>query len=230
MSIYALSDLHGYYDLYKQIKKFLKPEDKVIFLGDACDRGPQSWKLLKAVLKDEQFICIRGNHEDLLSWAMLEFAGEPLDMCPYEAPLIDSVKNGGDVTLGSWYKDGQDVTWSKLLRKLPDELVYENTAGKTCICSHAGYTPTKDPDAIDILWNREHIADPWPQGYDNTVMVFGHTPCCLIEPGWKTHEGAVWLRGRHKVCIDMATYATGCALLFDLDTFEEHFFYTEISN
>lgn len=42
MAVYALSDLHGYLDLYKQIKEFLKPEDKVYFLGDAGDRGPQS--------------------------------------------------------------------------------------------------------------------------------------------------------------------------------------------
>lgn len=42
MSIYAVSDLHGMYELYQKISDFLKPEDKVYCLGD-CGLG----KLLK---------------------------------------------------------------------------------------------------------------------------------------------------------------------------------------
>ena len=38
MSMYACSDLHGMKELYLKIKDFLKPEDKVFFLGDAGDR------------------------------------------------------------------------------------------------------------------------------------------------------------------------------------------------
>ena len=34
MSVFACSDLHGMFNLYKQIKNFLKPEDKVYCLGD----------------------------------------------------------------------------------------------------------------------------------------------------------------------------------------------------
>lgn len=37
---FACADLHGQYNLYKQIKNFLKEDDKVYFLGDATDRGP----------------------------------------------------------------------------------------------------------------------------------------------------------------------------------------------
>lgn len=34
MSVYAISDLHGMLYLYQEVKKFLKPEDKVYCLGD----------------------------------------------------------------------------------------------------------------------------------------------------------------------------------------------------
>ena len=57
---YAVSDLHGYFNLYEQIKNFIQPEDEVIFLGDATDRGPQSLELAKAIYADPQFTyCIR---------------------------------------------------------------------------------------------------------------------------------------------------------------------------
>jgi hypothetical protein len=42
MSVYAVSDLHGMYELYQKISDFLKPEDKVYCLGDCGDRGPRS--------------------------------------------------------------------------------------------------------------------------------------------------------------------------------------------
>lgn len=73
MSIYAVSDLHGYLDLYKQIKAFLKPEDKVIFLGDAGDRGPQPWETIKAIAADPQWTYLMGNHEHMLAGAMCEY-------------------------------------------------------------------------------------------------------------------------------------------------------------
>ena len=56
MSVYAVSDLHGYLDNYYKIKKMLKPEDKVFCLGDCGDRGPDSWATIKAVYQDPQFI------------------------------------------------------------------------------------------------------------------------------------------------------------------------------
>ena len=39
MANYVCSDLHGYLELYKKIKNFIKPEDTIFFLGDAGDRG-----------------------------------------------------------------------------------------------------------------------------------------------------------------------------------------------
>ena len=38
MSVYACSDFLGHLEFYKAIKEFIKPEDKVFFLGDAGDR------------------------------------------------------------------------------------------------------------------------------------------------------------------------------------------------
>ena len=40
MATYACSDLHGNWELWAEIKKFLKPDDTLYYLGDATDRGP----------------------------------------------------------------------------------------------------------------------------------------------------------------------------------------------
>ena len=44
MATYAMGDLQGHLEVLKKIQAFLKPDDKVYFLGDACDRGPQSYE------------------------------------------------------------------------------------------------------------------------------------------------------------------------------------------
>ena len=76
---YAVSDLHGYFNLYEQIKNFIQPEDKVIFLGDATDRGPQSLELAKTIYADPQFTYLKGNHEDMLVKTALDFYDELSD-------------------------------------------------------------------------------------------------------------------------------------------------------
>ena len=73
MSIYCCSDLHGRYDIWRQIKSFLKPEDKLYYLGDAADRGPNGWKIIKELISDNRIIYIKGNHEDMLVKAMKEY-------------------------------------------------------------------------------------------------------------------------------------------------------------
>ena len=58
MSVYALSDLHGNLNIWKKIKEFLKPEDKVYFLGDAADRGDYGWEIIKEIIKHIVIITI----------------------------------------------------------------------------------------------------------------------------------------------------------------------------
>lgn len=72
--IYAMSDIHGQYELFakriKQIKPMLQKEgNKVILLGDYIDRGPKSYECLKLTYELEKefgkdkVIVLKGNHE-----------------------------------------------------------------------------------------------------------------------------------------------------------------------
>ena len=46
--IYAVSDLHGRYDRYRQLldKLDLGEQDTLYVLGDALDRGPEGFRIL----------------------------------------------------------------------------------------------------------------------------------------------------------------------------------------
>ena len=46
MKTVAFSDLHGNYNLWTKIKNYYAPDDVLIFLGDACDRGPDGIKIM----------------------------------------------------------------------------------------------------------------------------------------------------------------------------------------
>lgn len=72
--IFALSDIHGHFELMEtriiQIKPYLKDDNsKLILLGDYIDRGKNSFQCLKAAfdlqaeLGEEKIIVLKGNHE-----------------------------------------------------------------------------------------------------------------------------------------------------------------------
>ena len=63
MATYAFTDLHGQYELWKQIKEFCQPDDKLYFLGDAADRGIDGVRIMVELLADPRVIYLKGNHE-----------------------------------------------------------------------------------------------------------------------------------------------------------------------
>ena len=67
---YAVADIHGQYNLWRQIIEYLDDTDTLYILGDCGDRGPDGWKIIKEALKDPRVIYIRGNHDQFLidSW------------------------------------------------------------------------------------------------------------------------------------------------------------------
>ena len=228
MAIYAVSDLHGRMDLFRQIKDFIKPEDSVYVLGDCGDRGPAGWELIKAVYQDPQFIYLMGNHEDMLADAMVG------DRQP-------CFLNGGKDTFRSWkYRDDGSKNWYKRLKSLPKVAIYNNSNGKEIILCHAGYTPSKysHPTRNDYIWDRTHFNDPWEGAeFNNTYIIHGHTPTIymLRDYGITTDKngiGALWYSPDkdgvyHKCNIDCGAVFNGYTVLLNLDTFEEHLFAEE---
>ena len=229
MATYACSDLHGRYDLYLQIKQFLKPEDKVYFLGDAGDRGPDSWKLIKTILQDSQFTYLKGNHEDMLVEAMEDYIKYDGLMSEAYALLCS---NGGEHTFEEWTLEHYSTSWWHILKSLPTHIEYDNAQGFHLMLTHAGFTPnkTKMPTIDNLLWDRSHITDSWPEDCANTVLIIhGHTPIPHLANRLRVEyePGAFWYCDNHKICLDTGAFATNYTCLLDLDTFDEHIFQIE---
>lgn len=225
---FALSDMHGEYNLWKRIKHFLKPNDTIYFLGDAADRGSDGWKLIKEFFNDSRIIYIKGNHEDMLAKAIREYYKYD-EMIGKAGHLL--FNNGGERTFSDWYADGAYVEWANQLDKLPYYLTYENQQGILIHLCHAGLTPWDfNPLMVsehNCIWNREHYFEEPEIDELNGISVHGHTPIPLLANDLQikdVEEGALWYCNDHKVDIDCGVFATGQTVLLDLDTFDEHIF------
>ena len=225
MTHWACSDMHGYYSFYEQIKKNIDPEDKVICLGDCGDRGPQSWKLIKTVLNDPQFIYLKGNHEDMLAKALYQYFEQ--DFMDRDYYYLCSM-NGGSTTFYDASCESDPLGAAKVLNNLPLEYHYTNPEGKRfCLC-HAGFTGGRTWANLkkkehDLIWDREHTFDP--EGCFNTadfdVVIHGHTPIPFDFVDEDEFDGSPYTYcGGHKINIDAGSYYSKKGILFNLDTYE----------
>ncbi|MCX6345179.1 MAG: metallophosphoesterase family protein [Armatimonadetes bacterium] len=176
MSIFAVGDIHGHLDKLKSLigKLPLASDDKLVFLGDYIDRGPDSKRVISFLLKlKEQYDCvfICGNHEHM----MRDYAKGCLT---YDSNLW--FVNGGVATLRSYDLIGAE---SGNLN-LPDDhwdlisslRYYHREPGFVFV--HGGLSSEKPVEKNvwrDFLWPRTAFTlsrYKHPEG----VVIFGHTP------------------------------------------------------
>lgn len=230
------SDLHGQYDLWAQIKEDLQSDDTLFFLGDAIDRGPHGWKLLKELLTDRRVTFICGNHEDM----MLQYFATSDNS--KEEKLLHWMQNGGSETLQELAEDDFGNVTSTLMTidSLPLVLTYTNPDNKIFILSHAGMTPqelkngalTSDATEYSLLWDREHYLDAWHNNptLDNVYVIHGHTPIPLmlqefdsisLPTGrifqWEENFPPLIYDNGHKINIDCGAFASGLTVVYNMD-------------
>lgn len=233
MAVYACSDLHGMKNLLEQIMNFLQPDDKVYFLGDAADRGPHGWEMIKTIIDDPRFVYIKGNHEDMLVRAAQDY----FRTGSYTSNFSLLRSNGGKITFHDMTNDPDAKDWISMVRGMSTYEVYKNAAGQSIFLSHAGISAWRDEDGDllvpedeeDLIWDRSHFLDEWnpAEMHEKVIVVHGHTPIPYImddlrlpDNGDLIEAGPLWYCNNHKVCLDCAAFATGAAFLLDLDTFE----------
>lgn len=214
MAVYACSDLHGRKDVFEKLLDSIAFDDKIFYLGDACDRGPAGWELIKSIGSDSRFTYILGNHEQMLLDAYNHhFQGQKMRL--YEM-------NSGDKTVYDCTHDTKEnqIQWINFIRNLPRYYIYQNANNKTIILSHAGFTPPLC-QGDDLLWDREHFYYEWPNGYDNVIVVHGHTPIPYLRQKVEgNYKNGAYYYNKHKICIDNRTVNTGTTCLLNLDTLE----------
>lgn len=232
---FAFSDLHGRYDLWLKIKDYVYPEDQLIFLGDAIDRGPDGIKIVEELRNRPNTIYLKGNHEDIAAAAIRDLlTGEWTAYNQYSSAIDMWTLNGGNATIASLdnKSDKYKIELINFFNKLPIQYTYVNQNKQIIVCDHSGYTPNMRHQP---LWDRYHFPDDWPLGYDNTFIIHGHTPAEYLKKHFMANGYSIandttseikvvrYCNG-HKFDIDMGSAWNGIAVLLNLDTFEEIYF------
>ena len=228
---YAIADIHGMYNLWRQVIESLDETDTLYVLGDCGDRGRDGWKIIKEALADPRVVYIRGNHDQMLldCWRS-EWHDNYLWFC-----------NGGYETFDAVIADEKSEIYLMQLARTKLYHCYENTEGKKIHLSHAGFSLMADdeiPNDEDLLWDRDHIDDHcdwWPEENPNDYVVHGHTGC--VSSVFKRSSFAFgdidfnksrtlcrYAHG-HKICIDGRAFLSQTIARLDLDTLEEKVFF-----
>ena len=199
MKTFVLGDIHGEYKALLEclkLSKFNKKEDRLICLGDVCDRGGQVKECIDELLTIPKCIYILGNHD---AWA-LEWANH--GNIPKEW-----MREGGAETLKSYKGTNMPKGHIEFLAKAPLYLVDKNK-----LFVHGGYNwkrSLEDTPNEVLLWDRELInralyhelmGPALKLGIYDEIFV-GHTPTFTLngkhEPQkfcnvWAMDTGAGW--------------------------------------
>jgi serine/threonine protein phosphatase 1 len=193
--LYAVGDIHGERERLAALLAALplQPDDRIVFVGDYVDRGPDAKgvvDLLLSLADDYACVFLAGNHEsmflDFLGWRNeAYFAGDAF------------LANGGDRTLASYgYFELPDPQPHHLAlppahEKFFRELALHHREGDYLFV-HAGLGRVllheKDLDYAlrrakpeDLLWDRSTLGAPHSLG---VTVVYGHTPTPDFEVRW----------------------------------------------
>lgn len=231
---YVCSDLHGCFDLYEQINNFILPDDMVIFLGDAIDRGPYSYETMEAIRTNPQWIYLKGNHEAMLEDAIdekLDNADKPSINFSYALCINNGAEDKGESAYHQIIKNNQLREYSNFLANgMWSHYTIENTTGIRVILTHAGYTPlpNKNPKTYlkdeDLFWNRTHFSENIPQEEMDmpTIIIHGHTPTPFLIAEvpecqkFGDSKFPLCRYGNGKIDIDAGSFASGIAYLVDI--------------
>lgn len=169
----AIGDIHGCLAQLTALLDLVAPtaDDRLVFLGDYIDRGPDSAGVIDCLLRlRQQFsqtVFLRGNHEQMFSDFL---AGR------------DSLRfllNGGEQTLRS-YLNGDRWPIPPEHRRFLDGLANFHSEDDF-IFVHAGLRPKvaiAEQSVDDLLWIRQEFLAA-EEDWEKTV-VFGHTP--FLQP------------------------------------------------
>lgn len=202
-NVYFFTDIHGFKPLYDAIIEYCFTEDDsptIIFGGDACDRGPDGYKIMKELLSNPQVIYLKGNHEDMFVHAALEIKSrfkfddltiENVRLALRRTVFFDekyydirlAIHNGALNTLTDWVMDGMPIDFVEKIDHLPYTFTYEQYdfchAGgiyqvfkRVNECEYKGESIDKH-DAESLIWNRSAFNYGWAP---ERTVIHGHTP------------------------------------------------------
>jgi len=193
--LYAVGDIHGELEKLDELlaRLPLAEGDRLVFLGDYVDRGPDSFGVVERLVDlQKQWPCVflLGNHESML----LDFLGWT-DPAYFGGDAF--LMNGGDRTLASYGYFDREVPDRESFRlpKAHEDFylglaLYHREADYLFVHAGLGREQLHESDldyalrgvrAEDLLWNRATCDMPNQLG---ATIVYGHTPSEDFEVRW----------------------------------------------
>jgi len=165
----AVGDIHGCLAQLTELMELVKPTsaDRVVFLGDYVDRGPDSAGVIDYLIEFAavfpETVFLRGNHEQMF-----------LDYLDGQDSAMFLI-NGGRQTLDS-YRDRRMWPIPTSHRRFLESLEH-SFESEHHIFVHAGLRPgipLAEQDDFDMLWIRHEFLE---SDFDwGKAIVYGHTP------------------------------------------------------
>lgn len=195
----AVGDIHGCLAQLTELMELVKPTsaDRVVFLGDYVDRGPDSAGVIDYLIEFAavfpETVFLRGNHEQMF-----------LDYLDGQDSAMFLV-NGGRQTLDS-YRDRRMWPIPTSHRRFLESLEH-SFESEHHIFVHAGLRPgipLAEQADFDMLWIRHEFLE---SDFDwGKAIVYGHTPRqepLLGDRRIGVDTGCVY--GRQLTCCDVIT-------------------------
>ena len=219
--LFAISDIHGYYDEFQKIlayANFSINKDYLISCGDMIDRGKDGFQVIQWFRRYKDVSCGRiqalyGNHEHMF----LSFLTGAISQKDYEYSVV-----GGSHTIKSYNKSNGFIDiHAKYISSLPLTLKINNV-----IFCHAKINENKTLDKqtpYDVLWDYHKVFFEKHYANDKNIYIFGHTPTYYINKDlsvknnikdYKDHYEAIKIG--NKICIDCTYYKRKKLCLFDI--------------
>lgn len=198
--LYAIGDVHGELGMLNALLETLplRAGDRLVFLGDYVDRGPDSFGVVErliALAAERPCTFLLGNHESMF-----------LDFLGWRGPSYFSgdafLPNGGVATLVSYgFFDQEDPDPVRF--RLPEAHarffrgleLWHREADYLLVHAGVGDSALRETDVdyvlrrarpVDLLWARGHIGQPHRLG---VTLVYGHTPSPDFEVRWNPPFG-----------------------------------------
>lgn len=191
----AIGDIHGCRLAFEALLGALAPraEDKLIFLGDYVDRGPESWGVVERVLtlgQECSVVPILGNHEEMLLAALTDRSSLRLWLGFGGDATIESYRRArenlpplqeGDTSYRLWR--AQEAASAIEIKQIPMahlaflKLCVNYFETPTHLFVHANCRPDRKPadeseqtlrwEAVDTRWAKAHAS--------GKTLIVGHT-------------------------------------------------------
>ena len=199
----AIGDIHGCLTALDALLASLDlgPQDRLVFLGDYVDRGPNTRGVIERLLeleKQKRHIFLRGNHEE---WMLKARVDREWLHSWWEVGGQETVESYGARTL----KDIPRAHWAFLERT---KLFFESE-GHIFVHGASATEPLEETGAYWLLWRRIYDIEPHPSG---KRVIVGHT----------SQKNGLPLDRDFAVCID--TFAHGDGWLTALEVSSDQVF------